>query len=79
MLLFCPLALQEVTLVQRRLIIHLGNLALCQSGIIIMIYCVRLEHGVRWQVIVYIVQVQTGDRKPTRTCLPLTIDDIEPW
>ena len=79
MLLFRPLALQEVTLVQRRLIIRLGNLALCQSGIIIMIYCVRLEHGIRWQVIVYILQIQAGDREPSRACLPLTIDDIEPW
>ena len=79
MLLFRPLALQEVTLVQRRLIIRLDNLALCQSAIIIMIYCVRLEHGIRWQVIVYILQIQTGDREPSRACLPLTIDDIEPW
>ena len=56
MLLFRPLTLQEVTLVQRRLIIRLDNLALCHSAII-MIYCVRLEHGVRWQVIVYILQI----------------------
>ena len=79
MLLFSPLTLQEVTLMQRWLVICLDSLAIRQSGIVIMIYCVRLEHGVRWQVIVYIVQVQTGDREPTRTCLPLTIYDIEPW